>query len=182
MSYFETDGPSHTQAVIDIALEAATKRGIGHIVVATTAGETPRLLKAAKGVKVIAVTHAFGFKEKGKSSIAPETRQELVEAGITVHTATHVLSGIERGLTSKAGGGLFAAEIVAHTLRFFGQGTKVAVEVATSALDAGLVPQDAPVIAIGGTHSGADTALVLVPANSNRILETRIREVLAKPY
>jgi hypothetical protein len=38
------------------------------------------------------------------------------------------------------------------------------------------------VIAIGGSRSGADTALVIVPANSSRILETRIREVLAKPY
>jgi uncharacterized protein len=182
MSYFETEGSANTQAVIDLALETAAKQGIEHIVVATTQGQTPKLLKGAKGVKVIAVTHAFGFKEKGKSSITPETRQELTDAGITLHTASHTLSGIERGLTSKAGGGLFAAEIIAHTLRFFGQGTKVAVEVATSALDAGLIPQDAPVIAIGGTHSGADTAIVLVPANSNRILETRIREVLAKPY
>jgi len=48
-------------------------------------------------------------------------------------------------------------------------------------LDAGLIPADVPVIAIGGTRSGADTALLLIPANSSRILETRVQEVLAKP-
>jgi len=180
MPYFESEGPDNTEKVVAIALEEAARRGVTHIVVATTSGATAKLFKGRPEVKVVAVSHAYGSKEKGKNGVSEEVRRELLDAGIPVHSATHALSGIERGLSSKAGG-LFPAEIVAHTLRFFGSGTKVAVEVATSALDAGLIPVDVPVIAIGGTKSGADTALLIVPANSNRILETRIQEILAKP-
>ena len=42
----------------------------------------------------------------------------------------------------------------------FSQGTKVAVEIAVMALDAGLIPWRA-VIAVGGSGRGADTAVVL---------------------
>lgn len=178
--YFEKEGPENSQKTIELALAAAKEYKISHIVVATTTGETPKLLKNHPEVKVVAVTHAYGFKEKGQSSISPETRKELTDAGIAVHTATHVLSGVERGLSSKASG-VYPAEIIAHTLRFFGAGTKVAVEVATSALDAGLIPAEGSVIAIGGTRGGADTAVVLIPANSSRILETRIQRYIAKP-
>jgi len=179
MPYFPTEGPSNTGAIVSLALEAAAARGITHIVVATTSGATALHFKDAK-VKVVAVSHAWGSKEKGVSGVSDETRKQLAEAGIPVHSASHALSGAERGLSSKFGG-VLPVEIIAHTLRFFGAGTKVAVEVATSALDAGLIPHDVPVIAIGGSKSGADTALVLIPANTGRILETRIQEILAKP-
>lgn len=180
MPYFETEGPANTQKLVDLVLATAKERKITHIIVATTSGATARLFKGHSEIDVVAVSHATGFKEKGVNPLSIETRKELVDAGIVVLTATHVLSGVEKGLSSK-GGGIYPAELIAHTLRFFGQGTKVAVEIATAALDAGLIPADVPVIAIGGTRSGADTALLLIPANSSRILETRIQEVLAKP-
>jgi len=50
------------------------------------------------------------------------------------------------------------------------------------ATDAGLIPANKDVIAIGGTGRGADTALRLKPANSSRFFDLRIREVIAKPY
>ncbi|HPB71075.1 MAG TPA: hypothetical protein PKX61_10440, partial [Syntrophales bacterium] len=72
-------------------------------------------------------------------------------------------------------------EIMAFTLRTFGQGTKVAVEISLMAADAGLVRTDEDVIAVGGTVSGCDTALLLQPANSAHVLDLKIREVIAKP-
>jgi hypothetical protein len=78
-------------------------------------------------------------------------------------------------------GGLGPAEMVANSLRLFGEGTKVAVEVAVMAIDAGLIPHGRDVVAVGGTSSGADTALVLRPAHSREFFDTVVREVVCKP-
>lgn len=62
--------------------------------------------------------------------------------------------------------GVYPLLLIADTLKLFGQGTKVAVEVAVMAADAGaLSGQD--IVAIGGSGRGADTALVLKPAHPN---------------
>ena len=80
-------------------------------------------------------------------------RSELTDLGMKVLTTTHVLSGAERGI-SKSFGGVYPVEIVAHSLRMLGQGTKVCVEVSIMALDAGLIPYGEPIIAIGGSVLG----------------------------
>jgi uncharacterized protein len=138
MPYFDKEGPENTGKVVEIALATAKERNISHIVVATTTGATASLFKNRPDVEVVAVTHAFGFKEKGKNPLSQEKRKELTDAGISVFTGTHTLSGAERGITTKAG--INPVELIAHVLRFFGAGTKVAVEIATAALDAGLIP------------------------------------------
>jgi hypothetical protein len=63
----------------------------------------------------------------------------------------------------------------------FGQGIKVGVEIATMALDAGLIPFGVSVIAVGGSVRGADSAIILKPAHAKDILSTRIEEILCKP-
>jgi hypothetical protein len=67
------------------------------------------------------------------------------------------------------------------TLRMFGQGMKVACEIATMAADAGLVRTDEEIIAIGGTGRGADTAIVLQPSYTHRFFNLRIKEIICKP-
>ena len=62
-------------------------------------------------------------------------REELTQKGVKVLTTSHVLSGAERGISAKFGG-VSPVEIIAQTLRMFGQGTKVCVEVSTMPLDA----------------------------------------------
>jgi uncharacterized protein len=178
--YFDIEGEANTAKTVRTALAAAKELNIRNIVVATTNGSTARCFIGKKEVSVVAVTHAYGFKEKGQNSVTDAVRAELIEEGIRVHTSAHVLSGAERGLSTRFGG-INPVEIIAATLRFFGQGTKVAVEVAVSALDAGLIPYGEPVIAVGGTRGGADTAVVLIPAYSSNILDTRILRFLAKP-
>ena len=101
--------------------------------------------------------------------------------GYKVLCTGHVLSGAERGL-SRRFQGVSPVEVMAYTLRMFSQGTKVAVEVATMAADAGLIPVGEPVIAVGGTGGGADSAIILHAANANNILDTKIQEILCKPY
>ena len=94
--------------------------------------------------------------------------------------ATHSLSGVGRSISTQFGGAT-PVEIVAHTLRLFGQGMKVCVEIAIMAADAGLIPTDRDVICVGGTNRGADTAVVLRPAHANTFFNLRVREILCKP-
>jgi len=72
-------------------------------------------------------------------------------------------------------------EIIAYTLRLFGEGTKVAIEIALMAADAGLVSTSQECISIGGTSEGADTALLLKPAHAQNFFDLKIMEILAKP-
>jgi hypothetical protein len=56
------------------------------------------------------------------------------------------------------------------------------VEITLMATDAGLILVDQDVVAIAGTGKGADTALRIKPANSARLFDLRIKEVIATPY
>ncbi len=179
--YFESEGKHNTQKTVELALKAAREKGIRHIVVASCSGYTAGFFKDAKDLEVVCVTHVNGFSEKGKNEMPDEVRRQLIASGMKVLTTTHVLSGAERGLSRKFGG-TYPVEIMAHTLRMFGQGVKVCVEISVMALDAGLIPYGQPIIAVGGTGEGADTAVILTPSHASSILETRIHEIICKPY
>lgn len=69
----------------------------------------------------------------------------------------------------------------AHTLRLLGQGFKVALEISLMAADAGLISTWEEVLAIGGSNSGADTAVVLTPANAQDFFELKVHEIVCKP-
>ncbi|HEX2953516.1 MAG TPA: pyruvate kinase alpha/beta domain-containing protein [Bacillota bacterium] len=171
-----------TSVTLNKALAYAREKSIQYIVVASVSGKTAEtLLTYRNNIKVVCVSHVTGFTENGVQEMRPEVRSHLEEGGIPVVTTTHALSGAERGL-STCFGGVYPVEIIAHTLRMFGQGVKVAVEIAVMALDAGTIPFGEKVIAVGGSGKGADSAVLLTPAHAQRILETRIHEVICKPY
>lgn len=179
--YFPKKGMANTAATIEAALKTARERGIRHIVVASNSGETAKLLLGAKDLRVTCVTHAYGIPEDGKNDMPEATRQDLKNGGITVVTASHALSGVERGI-SKHSGGMYPAEIMSNTLRMLGEGVKVCVEISIMALDAGAIPHGENVIAIGGTGRGADTAAILSPAHAAKVFQTKIHEIICKPY
>jgi len=180
---FAKAGPEHTAEVLQVAGERLARGGIEHVVVATTTGETAvaRLhALAAHGVRLVCVTHHVGFRSGDESELDPSHAAALREGGVTIVTAGHALSGVGRSI-SESFGGTTPVETIAHTLRLLGQGTKVCVEIAVMAADAGAIPTDRDVLAIGGTRRGADTAIVLRAAHMNRFFDLRIREILAKP-
>lgn len=172
-------GPENTGATLETAVSAAKERGIGHIVVASNTGATASGLIGC-GLQVVCVAHANGFAKPGENEMPEDARRQLEAAGFRVYVGAHVLSGAERGLSRRLGG-IYPVEIIAYSLRMLGQGAKVCVETSVMALDAGLIPYGVPVVAIGGTGRGADTAAILTPAHSNAILETKIHEILCKP-
>lgn len=178
--YFETVGKVNTKDTTSLALKAAVEKNIKYIVAASSRGDTAKLLANTNDINIICVTHANGYPEPGKSEMSQEIRKELVDLGMKVLTTSHVLSGAERGV-SRAFGGAYPIEIIAHSLRMFGQGTKVCVEVGIMALDAGLIPYGEPIIAVGGSGKGADTAVILTPSHASSIFETKIHEIICKP-
>ena len=49
------------------------------------------------------------------------------------------------------------------------------------AADAGLIPTDRKVIAVGGSRGGSDTAIVLKAAHMNNFFDLEVRKILGKP-
>lgn len=177
--YWDKKGQECTEDTVHMAIQAAKEKGIQFVVVASNTGATAKLF-AHKNLKVVCVTHVNGFVNPGENEMSIESRSMLEALGIKVLTTTHVLSGAERALSSKFGG-IYPIEIIANTLRMFGQGVKVGVEIATMALDSGLIPFGESIIVVGGSGRGADSAIILKPAHSKDILSTRIEEIICKP-
>ena len=111
----------------------------------------------------------------------PEIVAQAEAKGVKFFTGIHTFMGAVASAIQNEFGGLPPVELIAHAYYTFSQGTKVAVEVAVMAADAGLIPVDREVIAVGGTGEGADTALVLSPAYSTNFFDLKVHEVLAKP-
>jgi hypothetical protein len=183
--YFDKPGPQNTEAVLRAAVTRARQLNVTHVVVASTRGETALQCQKAfegMGVQIVCVGEHAGFYGGGDNQVLTEAvQQELEGKGVRVFIGSHALSGVNRSITNKFGG-ISSVEIIAYTLRQFGgEGSKVAVEIAVMAADAGLIPTDREVIAIGGTGKGADTALVLKAAHMNNFFDLEVREIIAKP-
>lgn len=179
--YFEEAGNQNTEALLTIVEEYAKKEGIKDIVVASTTGNTgSQAAETFKGRNVVVVAHAYGFKEPGKSEMEEQCKKKILASKAKIFAGTHALSSIERAVR-KDFGTIQPLELIANVLRRMGEGTKVCVEITLMAADAGLIPVDRDIIAIGGTGGGADTALRIRPANSAKFFDLKIREVIAKP-
>lgn len=181
--YFERPGPENTNKTIEVAKKRAQELGIKYVVVATTSGETGAKVAEAfqrTNIEVIVVAHQYGFLEPGEIALKKEFEEKIKNLGAKLVLGTDVFTMISRAFRNRLGGN--PLDIVSVTLRMFCQGVKVCVEIAVMAADAGLVPIDQDIIAIAGTGSGADTAVVLKPADISRMFtDLKIREIIAKP-
>jgi uncharacterized protein len=178
---FDLPGAGNTQAVLEMVSRRAERPDIVKIIIPTYSGKTALL--AAEMIdpsKIVAVTTAYGFDKPNAQVMKESVRDKLLERGMRVVTGTHALGGVGRSVRKKLGA-YQVDEIIAYTLRIFGQGTKVAIEAALMSADAGSVPTDESIISTGGSSSGLDTALVLQPANASSFLDVKVREVICKP-
>ena len=179
--YFPEPGSANTGKTLELAKRRAEQLGIKTIVVASTSGETGvRAVKLLTNCKVVVVTHATGFPAPDVQELTPQNRAKILEKGGLILTATHAFGGVGRAIRRRFNT-YQVDEIIAHTLRLFGQGTKVACEIVLMAADAGLIRTDEEVISIGGTCSGADTALVIKPAHTHDFFDLKVREILCMP-
>lgn len=197
VTYWEKPGKEHTEATLRIALEAAKDREIETVLISSTTGYTAeKAVEVFKdsGLNLVVVTHATGYRTKGVQMMPDETRAALKEAGCEVVTCTDVLTGAvgagvgrQRPPKSDPQEGRLPwivpppNVIVANTLRMFSQGVKVCPEIAMMAVDCNVVPSGTMVVAVAGSHAGADTAMVLEAAESSRIRDVKLHEILCKP-
>lgn len=181
MRAFPAAGPSNTAETIALAVSRARDLGLGHVLVATTSGRTAvEVAERAAGLRVVAVTHSTGFSGPGTQELDPASLARLRALGVAVLTTTHAFGGVGRSVRRKFKT-YQVEELIAQTLKVFGEGTKVAVEICLMAADAGLVPVDRDVLALAGTSSGADTALVVRPAHAQDFFDLRVKEIVCKP-
>jgi uncharacterized protein len=178
--YFEKPGKENTEQTLKIAADRAKQLGIKEVVVASTSGQTAyKAIEVFQGFKLTVVTYHCGFKKPFQNMMRDDVKKDIEGKGISVVTSSHALSGIERSVSKKYSGA-YPVLLIADTLRLFGQGTKVAVEVAVMAADAGAL-SGGEIVSIGGSGGGADAALVLKPAHQNTFFDLRIKEVICKP-
>ncbi len=176
---FEKPGKENTAKTIELAVKRAEELGINTLVVASHTGQTASHC-LGYGLQIVCVTHHVGFAGPGIDQMEKNMRTELIHKGVNVLTGTHLFAGIDRALRMQSGG-VYSSEIAANTLRIFGQGVKVGIEIAVMALDAGLIEYGQKVISIGGTGRGADSAIVVTPNHSNQFFSTRVQEIICKP-
>jgi len=188
--YFDQPGEGNTQLVIEAVSQRLKAGGIKKVIVASTSGETAaRFARSLKGkFELICVSEAPFRREWGEGwpCLKEEFRQELEELKVPIiDKAPYVFHNSV--LDSARWSDAFPERLVKETLYCFGQGMKVAVEVALMAVSCGYVIPFEDVIGVGGSGKGADTAIVLratYPAclfDKDSAKRLEIREVIAMP-
>jgi len=180
--YFETPGEDNTDEALGIAKERAKELGINTVIVASTRGNSAiKAVDFFQGMKVVVVTHVTGMREPNVQELTEENKQKIESKGGVIVTAEHAFTGIEGAMRAKFNMHSLG-DIIASTLRVFGQGMKVVCEIAIMAVDTGKVAAGEDVIVIGGTGRGADTVVVMTPVNTRNFFDLKIREILCKPH
>lgn len=190
--YFEKPGRHNTDQVIEAVIKRLAEGDLQTVVVASTTGYTALKLSEAlqerDGITLISIAETPLIREWGTEwpCLAPESKQELEQRGVIVADRIPYLlhSSVLDYSQWKAPS---AEEILRETLYTFGQGLKVAVEVALVAVASGFLEPFQDVIAVGGTSRGADTAVVVYATFPNHVFSQesskrlKIREILCKP-
>ena len=179
--YFNESGKMNSREAILLAKKRADQLGIRDVIVASYTGETGAIAaEVFKGYNLVVVAGMVGYVEPNQDRMKPEYRKAIEDNGGKIIRACHSFGGLGRAINKKFNT-IQVDEVIAHVLRLFGAGVKVACECACMAADAGLIRTDREVISLGGNGTGADTAVVLLPSNTHRFFDMRIREIVCKP-
>jgi hypothetical protein len=180
-TYFGGRGPEYTDETLRLARERAEALGIRDVVVASYTGETgAKACQVFTDCNVVVVAGVYGYREPNQVRMQAEHRATIKRCGGHVLFAGHAFGMLGRAVNRRFGA-IQVDEVIAQVLRLFSQGLKVGCEVTCMAADAGLIRSGEPVIAIGGSGRGADTAIVLKASNTHTFFETRVLEIICKP-
>lgn len=179
--YFEQPGRQNTELTLKLAKERATQLDIKNIVVASYTGFTgAKASEIFKDYNLIVVSGVVGYREPNAHRLLSKNRNIIEMNEGKILFSTHAFGTLGRAVNRRFNT-IQVDEIIAHVLRVFGQGVKVACEITCMASDAGLIRTDEDAIGIGGSGRGADTALVLKPTNTHTFFDMRIKELICKP-
>lgn len=187
--YFRYCGEANTEKLLEIVKEYCLKFGPKKVIIASETGRSAikalELFKEAD-IKMIVVTHypAKTWGPRGNIPIGLRRKEytdnlkRLLDNGVRVVQGTSPFAPPSRSLNWDA----TLEGILDKTLGLFGAGTKVAIEAAVMATDAGEVNEGEEIISCAGTFKGLDTALLVKTAYSmNFFKEFEVKEVIAKP-
>lgn len=190
ITYFRYCGEVNTEKLLAAAGRRCLELGVGQVVIASETGRSAlRALESFAGlpVRLIVVTHppAETWGPKGDIPIGlgrPEyaaVREKLVAAGVALVQGTRPLGPLSRSLGWDAP---TPEMVIDRALGLFGAGTKIAIEVAVMATDAGAVAPGIDIVTCAGTFKGLDTALVVRTAYSwSFFADFEVREIVARP-
>jgi len=190
--YFEEIKPENTDTLLALVKEKVLEKGIKHIIVASTRGETG--VKTAKtfkdsGINIVVVTHQIGPRGP---ELLKENEKTIRALGVKIVTCTHAFGGVGGSLRrfpprQQRPQPFWPAyvppmgSLIANVLRLFSAGMKVCFEITLMAADAGAIPIGENVIAVAGQRRGADTAIVIKSANTTSFFDLDVQEIIAKP-
>jgi len=170
--YFEEGGQQQTEATLEAARQRALEVKPEAVIVTSTSGKTA--LKAAAifegtGMRLIAAPfqkHLWEQYAAPDPEMAAQCRQMRVEF-LPDEPAVPLLDTERPDIVN-------AWRAVSH-------GFKVALQVASMCVDTGLLPDGAEVIAIGGSGTGADTAILVETHGYDQVLSSNVKEIIAMP-
>jgi hypothetical protein len=179
--YFDKPGKENTDKTLELAKKRAEELGIKNIVIASYTGYSGvKASKIFQNYNLVVSAGMVGFREPNLERMISENRKKIESNGGKIFYHLHSFGTLGRAIKQKFGV-IQVDEIIAHVLRLFSQGVKVGCEISCMAADAGLIRTDEECIAIGGAGGGADTAIVILPANTHRFFDVKIREIICKP-
>lgn len=181
VTYFSQSGEHNTRRTLELASQRMVSLGMDIALVASTSGKTGLMAATIfRDINLIVVTHSTGFREPDLQQFDEEKRHLIENSGARLLTCQHALGGVNRAIrfTYQT---YQVDEIIANTLRLFGQGAKVCIEMGLMAADAGIISSSQAVMCVAGTSGGADTALIIKPANAHRFFDLQIFEVVCRP-
>ncbi len=173
--YFEKPGDHNTDTTLHRAIETALQRDMKTLVVASRSGRTAMKLVErlhGKDIRTVVITPQFGWHDTHEFDLSLVPR--LREKGHAFHTGSMPFH-----MGAFHGGG--EAEAMAKTLRIFGHGTQVCVEIGMMAVDGGHVEGGKECICIAGTRRGADTAIIVTPSSTLRFKDFLVHEFICRP-
>ena len=157
--YFNKKGKENTEETLKLAKKIADQKGIKDVILASTTGYTAeKAMKICEDLKLIII----GIE---RNNFPSELIKRLEKNGDEVYFSHEEEYNYPGDMQT--------------AFRRFSQGTKVAVEVTVIAAKKNAVEVGEKIIAIGGTHEGADTALVIGAAKDFN--DIAIEELICKP-
>jgi len=186
VTYFKQGGPKNTDTTLKIAKKYADEFSIQDIIIASTTGMTAQKsldFFSPTKFNIVIMTHSYYFTGLDKrQEFSEDLMENLREKGLKVFSMTHALGAVSRSFRLSLSQWM-PVELIAKYLRQnFCQGVKVCMEMATMAVDAGLIPdiyQD--VICVAGTGRGADTVCLIKPMPTGMFDKLRVKAIFAKP-
>lgn len=172
--YFDKGGREHTDATLEAARQRALEIKPAAVVVASITGATAvkagRLFEGT-GQRVIGVSLQPGAWDPKYGALVEEFAVEARSFGVEFLPDEPPCRLVD-----------YERPDVANAWRMVSQGFKVALQVASMCVDTGMIGDEAEVIAIGGTDSGADTAVVVEIRGYEKLLNSNVTEIIAMPH